>query len=64
MVLQSGQHPAVLRDQVTTPGGTTIAGLHELELGAMRGTLMSTVEAATDRSIELSQLLGEEEDED
>lgn len=64
MVLEGGQHPAVLRDQVTTPGGTTIAGLHELEMGAVRGTLMTAVQAATERSIELAQLLGEEEDED
>jgi pyrroline-5-carboxylate reductase len=60
MVIEGGQHPAVLRDQVTTPGGTTIAGLHEMEMGAVRGTLMSTVEAATERSIELSQLLDED----
>lgn len=64
MVLEGGRHPAVLRDQVTTPGGTTIAGLHEMEMGAIRGTLMSTVEAATERSIELSQMLGEDEEED
>lgn len=47
-------HPAVLRDQVTTPAGTTIAGLHELEVNAVRGALMSAVEAAADRSEELA----------
>ena len=62
MVLDGNQHPAVLRDQVTTPGGTTIAGLQELELGAIRGALMSAVQAASERSIELSQLLGDEEE--
>ena len=62
MVLEGGRHPAVLRDQVTTPGGTTIAGLHELELGAVRGALMTTVEAATERSVELSQLLDDDGD--
>lgn len=46
-------HPSVLRDQVTTPAGTTIAGLHELEANAVRGALMSAVEAAADRSAEL-----------
>ncbi len=57
MALDGDQHPAVLRDQVTTPGGTTIAGLHELELGALRGTLISAVEAAAERSIEIAQAL-------
>ena len=45
--------PSALRDQVTTPAGTTIAGLHELEANAVRGALMSAVEAAADRSAEL-----------
>ena len=63
MVLDGDRHPATLRDQVTTPGGTTIAGLHELEMGAVRGALMSTVQAATERSIELSQLLDDGDDE-
>ncbi|MCB1020914.1 MAG: pyrroline-5-carboxylate reductase [Bryobacterales bacterium] len=57
MVIEGGQHPAVLRDQVTTPGGTTIAGLQEIELGAVRGALMNTVQAATERSVELAQML-------
>ena len=60
MALEGGKHPAVLRDQVTTPGGTTIAGLHEIELGAVRGALMSAVQAATERSIELSQALDDD----
>ena len=53
MVLTTGQHPGALKDAVTSPGGTTIAGLHALERGALRGTLMNAVEAATLRSREL-----------
>jgi pyrroline-5-carboxylate reductase len=56
MVLESGEHPAVLKDRVASPGGTTIAGLEALEAGGLRGTLMAAVEAATRRSIELGQL--------
>jgi pyrroline-5-carboxylate reductase len=55
---ESGEHPAALRDRVTTPGGTTIAGLAELERYAIRSALMEAVEAATERSIELSQKYG------
>jgi len=55
MVLESGDHPAVLKDRVTSPGGTTIAGLHQLEKGKLRATLMNAVEAATKRSQELGQ---------
>jgi len=53
MVLESKEHPGKLKDRVASPGGTTIAGLHELEMGCLRATLMSAVEAATKRSIEL-----------
>jgi pyrroline-5-carboxylate reductase len=53
MVVESGQHPARLKDQVASPGGTTIAGLHRLEQGGLRATLMDAVEAATKRSQEL-----------
>lgn len=53
MVLRTGQHPGTLKDAVTSPGGTTIAGLHELERGALRGTVMDAVWAATQRAIEL-----------
>lgn len=55
MVLATGQHPGQLKDAVTSPGGTTIAGLHELERGGLRGILMDAVEAATERSRELGQ---------
>src|SRR5262249_31245141 len=50
MVLDTGLHPAVLKDRVTSPGGTTIAGLHALERGGVRAALMDTVEAATRRA--------------
>ncbi len=53
MVVESGQHPARLKDQVASPGGTTIAGLHRLEQGGLRAVLMDAVEAATKRSQEL-----------
>lgn len=54
LVQATGQHPAVLKDNVASPGGTTIAGIHALETGGLRGTLMSAVVAATKRATELS----------
>ena len=53
MVLTTGQHPGSLKDAVTSPGGTTIAGLHALERGGLRGIVMNAVEAATERAREL-----------
>jgi len=55
MVLETGEHPALLKDRVTSPGGTTIAGLQQLEAGRVRATFMKAVEAATNRSRELGQ---------
>jgi len=55
MVLETGKHPAVLKDMVASPGGTTIAGLHALEAGALRATLLDAVEAAAERSRELGR---------
>jgi pyrroline-5-carboxylate reductase len=55
MVLETGQHPGALKDQVTSPGGTTIEGIHELEKGKLRGTVMSAVRAATEKSKKLGQ---------
>jgi len=55
MVLETKEHPGKLRDMVTSPGGTTIEGLHALEEGKLRATLMNAVEAATERSRELGK---------
>jgi pyrroline-5-carboxylate reductase len=55
MVLETGQHPGTLKDQVTSPGGTTIEGLHELEKGKLRAAVMSAVRAATEKSKKLGQ---------
>jgi len=58
MVLDASLHPAVLKDMVASPGGTTIAGLHALERGGLRAALMDAVEAATRRSEELGRDAG------
>ncbi len=55
MVLETKEHPGKLRDMVTSPGGTTIEGLHALEKGKFRATLMNAVQAATERSRELGK---------
>ena len=55
MVLESGEHPGVLKDRVASPGGTTIAGLHSLEEGKFRGTVINAVQSATLRSRELGR---------
>ncbi len=55
LAMEEGVHPAELKGMVTSPGGTTIAGLHEMERGAFRGIMMDAIEAATLRSEELGQ---------
>lgn len=55
MVLETGMHPGILKDMVTSPGGTTVEGLHEIEKGGVRGALISAVRAATEKSKKLGQ---------
>ena len=53
MLAETQEHPAVLKNRVTTPGGTTAAGLHALEKGGLRATLTEAILAATERAKEL-----------
>jgi len=55
LYFESGKHPGELKDMVTSPGGTTIAGLHQLEIGGLRAALINAVQAATLRSKELGK---------
>lgn len=54
MVVETGEHPTLLKEKVTSPGGTTIAGSYALETGGFRGVVMNAVEAASKRSRELA----------
>jgi pyrroline-5-carboxylate reductase len=56
LVIETGKHPAILRDEVTTPGGTAIAAVAELEAHGMRTMLINAVATATARSKELSRI--------
>ena len=55
LAIETGQHPASLKDQVTSPGGTTIAGLEQLESAGVRAAFYKAVAAATARARELSR---------
>jgi pyrroline-5-carboxylate reductase len=57
LLLESNEHPGQLKDRVTSPGGTSIAGIHTLEQGGLRTTIMDAVEAATNRSSELGKMM-------
>lgn len=55
LLLESGQHPGVLKDAVCSPGGTTIAGVHALEQAAFRASAMEAVTAAYERTLRMKQ---------
>lgn len=55
MVLETSLHPGALKDQVTSPGGTTIEAIHELEKGAFRATVISAVRASAEKARRLGQ---------
>jgi pyrroline-5-carboxylate reductase len=57
LLLETDEHPGKLKDSVTSPGGTAIAGLHTLESGGLRTTLINAVEVATIRSKELGEIM-------
>ena len=55
MLRESGEHPVMLREAVTSPGGTTIAAIRELENHGVRAALLAAIEAAAVRSAELGR---------
>ncbi len=57
MLIETGEHPGKLKDMVTSPGGTAIAGLHTLEEGGVRTTLINAVEVASQRSKALGEII-------
>jgi pyrroline-5-carboxylate reductase len=57
LLMESKEHPGQLKDRVASPGGTAIAGIHTLEQGGLRTTLINAVEAATKRSRELGEMM-------
>jgi pyrroline-5-carboxylate reductase len=62
LLLETGEHPGRLKDMVTSPGGTAIAGLHTLESGGLRRTLIDAVDSATKRAIELGEAMAKKLD--
>jgi pyrroline-5-carboxylate reductase len=59
MLADTGMHPALLKEAVTSPGGTSIAGLHAMERGGIRALIMDAIVAATERSTELGRAVGD-----
>ena len=57
LLLESKEHPGQLKDRVASPGGTAIAGIHTLEQGGLRTTMINAIEAATKRSKELGEMM-------
>jgi pyrroline-5-carboxylate reductase len=62
LLLETGEHPGRLKDMVTSPGGTAIAGLHTLETGGIRRTLIDAVESAAKRAAELGEAMAKKLD--
>lgn len=62
LLLETGEHPGRLKDMVTSPGGTAIVGLHTLESGGIRRTLIDAVDSATKRAIELGEAMAKKLD--
>jgi pyrroline-5-carboxylate reductase len=57
LLLDTGDHPGRLKDMVTSPGGTAIAGIHTLESGGLRRTLIDAVEVSSRRAAELGEIM-------
>lgn len=55
--MESKEHPGQLKDRVASPGGTAIAGIHTLEQGGLRTTMINAIESATKRSKELGDMM-------
>jgi pyrroline-5-carboxylate reductase len=60
MLAETGEHPAILRERVSSPGGTTVAALRRLDAGGVRAAFLDALEAARDRSAELAATLSSE----
>jgi len=58
MVLETGTHPGILKDNVCSPGGTTIEAVYTLEQNNFRGTVMEAMKACTNKNVEMSKKNG------